>query len=319
MIDIIPQHCGVDDCYQNNIIAPVSEFWDINYTPVLWADFNFINKEYHPKTFEEMSLDVGYIDIRCEIWRDFCGVSIRSQHYQVFEKFMHIIADQIKKDIPVGVTLDSNYVPWNRHFQIRPHCLLICGISEHSDEFICCDGDFHVEKRCKISTKYLYDKYSEIITFERIQVPEKTPGASIKYFIQVLQKNNPRKSYDMKKFIEGVSYCLANGDICNTNIDISKSDFLLDITNICNSRHNFKNGLQYFSFEMDQSSYAMIIELMEEICNDWETIKGLYIKSVLLNRKKYIEKGLGIIEKIEENERNFEQKLMVLLERELES
>ena len=102
---------------------------------------------YHPKTFEEMSLDVGNIDIRSEIWRDFCGVSIRSQHYQVFEKFMHIIADQIKKDIPVGVTLDSNYVPWNRHFQIRPHCLLICGISEHSDEFICCDGDFHVEKR----------------------------------------------------------------------------------------------------------------------------------------------------------------------------
>ena len=55
MIDIIPQHCGVDDCYQNNIIAPVSEFWDINYTPVLWADFNFINKEYHPNKVATLS------------------------------------------------------------------------------------------------------------------------------------------------------------------------------------------------------------------------------------------------------------------------
>lgn len=315
MINILPKRYDRYSCYVNNIIAPVSEYWSICYLPVFWAELNFINMNQHPRTFEDISIIVGSKYIITDIWREYCGISLRTYRCKDLNEFKKIIFEELEKKIPVGITLDSNYVPWNKYSQIRPHCLLICNIDDKNNKFICCDGDFHVEDICSINIDYLFNQYHDIFLFDQIKIKKRDLGESLKYFADIIQKTNPRKSEDIKIVINCLENCWNAGD---TNVmlnDIASSDFLLDLTEICNSRHNFVKGIQYFYQEYGTELFLPSIAELNVIKDSWDSFKGLYIKAILSGEKKFIEKAINILLLIEEREKKATQNLLYLVKR----
>ena len=320
MINIKPRFYGKFDCYQNNVIGPVSEYWHIDYFPVFWTEFNFVNESIKlPNTFEEIVFGVGNRFDRGKIWKEICGVSLTLCSYDDFKTFKEVIINELNKDNPVVIAMNSNDVPWNQYFQIRPHCFLACGIDETSREIICSDGTFHPEDYCKIDTEYLYDKYQMLILLEHNKEPEKKWRELLTYFLDIFQDNNPQKANDIKRFAEYILYCWKREDLFKLSKNISKSYFLLYVTEVCNSRHNFIKGLEYFEHKYRTDLFQSSIADLTEVSSNWDAFKGLYIKSVLSKNKAYIIKAVDLLYSINEKEKRIADKIVLCCMQELKS
>lgn len=311
LINILPKHYEMYDCYLNNIIGPVSDYWNVCHLPVLWAEFNFFNMNDNPHTFEDLSISVGSRFIRGEIWKDYCGISLKTYRCKDFNEFRETILEELDNKKPIGVTLDSNNVPWNTYFQIRPHCLLVCGINDNTGDLLCCDGDFHSEGICEIDIQYLFNQYHDILLLNNNKVESRKLNAALNYFIYVIKKNNPKKSENIKMFIDSFEKCWETSDISKIAANISKSYFLLDLTNVCNSRYNFMKGLQFFYQEFQTDLFFSIIHELNDLYNKWDAFKGLYIKAILSGKKRYIESAISLLCQVKEEEEDLTNKILL--------
>lgn len=302
------------DCYLNNIIGPVSDYWNICHLPVLWAELNFFNMNDSPHTFEDISIGVGSRYIRGEIWKDYCGISLKTYRCKDLNEFKETILEELENKRPIGVTLDSHDVPWNTYFQIRPHCILVCGINEDTSELLCCDGDFQTEGICGIDMHYLFNRYHDILLFNKNKVEIRKLKAALKYFIHVIKKSNPKKSEDIKIFINSFEKCWETSNISNISANISKSYFLLDLTDVCNSRYNFMKGMQFFYQEFQTDLFFSIIQELNDLYNKWETFKGLYIKAILSAKKRFLDSAIPLLYQIEEKEDDLTKKILLCCE-----
>jgi len=318
LINIKPRFYGKYDCYQNNVIGPVSEYWHIDYFPVFWTEFNFINETTKiPNTFEELVFGVGNRFDRGKIWNEVCGVSLTLCHYDHFEIFKKVIINEFNKGNPTVIAMNSNDVPWNRYYQIRPHCFLACGIDDKNREIVCSDGTFNPKGYCKINIEYLYDKYQTIILLGYNKEPEKTWREQLAYFLDVFQDNNPQKVNDINRFAEYILLCWEKDDIFTVSKNISYSYFLLYLTEVCNSRHNFTKGLEYFERKYKTHLFQSTIEELIDVRSNWDAFKGLYIKSVLSKNKAYIIKAINLLYSINEKEKKITDKIILYCKEEL--
>lgn len=298
LIDIEPRFYGKYDCYQNNIVGPVSEYWDIDYRPIFWTEFNFINESCNPNKFEEMTFGVGNRFDRGDIWTDICGVSLDVCRFDKMEIFMSKIIEELNKKNPIVATMYSNEVPWNKYFQIRPHCFLICDIDEDTHEFICSDGSFHSQGLCRMDIQYLFDKYYKLILLNHIDTEKKKLKDELLYFLRTFQDNNPNKTKDINKFADQILHCWKSDDLKEVSKVVSKSYFLLYVTEVCNSRHNFAKGLEYFNEKYKTDLFSSALSELENVIINWDSFKGLYVKSVLSSKQEYLENLLNLLHKI---------------------
>lgn len=310
MVDIKPRFYGKYDCYQNNIVGPVSEYWDLDYLPIFWTEFNFISEHNHPDTFEEISFSVGNRFDRGKIWQDFCGVALKLCRFDHIRTFKKTIMEELEKKNPVVVTIASNYVPWNKYSQIRPHCFLVCDIDEEKDELLCCDGTFHVEDICRIDIRFLYDKYYKLILLGREKVVERDLESALSYFLEVFQENNPHKAEDIDLVADDILHCWNTDDISNISMYISKSYFLLYVTEVCNSRHNFIRGLDYFSQKYKTDLFSSILPELIDVRSSWDAFKGLYVKSILSRKNEHIENVVNLLRSINSKEEKISEKII---------
>jgi len=310
LVDIKPRFYGKFDCYQNNIVGPVSEYWNVNYLPIFWTEFNFISESNHPDTFEDISFSVGNRFDRGKIWYDFCGVSLNLCKFNDIRIFKKTIIEELDKKNPIVVTIDSNYVPWNKYYQIRPHCFLICDIDEDNNELLCCDGTFHVEDICRIDIQYLFDKYYKLILLSQDKVVERDLENSLIYFLDVFQDNNPHKSDNLNQIADYILHCWNIDNISTISLNISKSYFLLYVTEVCNSRHNFIRGLEYFNHKYKTDLFSSIILELIDVRSSWDAFKGLYVKSILSGKKHHIENTINLLRSINIKEEKISQKIL---------
>ena len=298
LVDIKPKFYGKFDCYQNNIVGPVSEYWKVDYRPVFWTEFNFINESCAPKTFEEMTFGVGNRFDRGDIWTDICGISLDVCRFDTIEVFEHKIIEELEKNHPVAAAMYSNEVPWNKYFQVRPHCFLICDIDRDHHEFICSDGSFHSEGLCRIGIQYLYDKYDKLILLNNNLERKKEFKKELTYFVCTFQNNNGNKKADINKLADDILQCWKSDDLKEVSKLISKSYFLLYVTEVCNSRHNFAKGLEYFNEKYKTDLFTSALSELSEVIINWDSFKGLFVKSVLSRKQEHIENLAELLRKI---------------------
>ncbi len=318
LINILPKKYDTYDCFQNNIIGPISEYWNVCHLPTLWAGLDFTIADNQPRTFDEIWI-FGYNKSRINLLQDFCGLSLQDYRCNGFNEFIKIVIEELEKGIPIAVTIDSYHLPWNEYYQkvSRSHCLLICGIDKKNNEFFCCDGYFNTDSMCKIDMQYLFNKHEIIMRFSRTKVNRKNLKESLVCLINVILNNNLKKSEDMKVFADCLLRCWDAGDISTMSTEISISNFLFYLTQVCYNRHNFVKGLQYFYQEFQSELFILIVSDLSDVCSSWDTFKGLYIKAILSGKKSFIERAINLLSPIEEKEREFTQKLLLCCEKKI--
>lgn len=310
LIPILPEHYGSYDCYLNNLIGPVSKYWNICHLPVLWAEFDFVNGNYNPKDIDGISISVGSIRNRETIWREYCGISLSGHKCRHFDEFMDIAVTNLKVENPIAVTIDSHDVPWNEYLQFRHHCILICGMDEYSGTLFCSDGSFHPKGICSIDARYLFKHSHTTLLFKHVKVERKGLSESLDFLMNIIKQSNSRKWEDMGIFLNCVSDCWDMANTGSTQTDMSNSSFLLDLACICNSRHNFVKGLLFFYQEFQTDIFSDIIAQIIDLCRNWDSFKGLYIRSTLSGKRNYMEKAVDILSQINEDEKEITRNLL---------
>ena len=135
LTNISPQKVDNLNCYDNNIIADISRFFQRDYQISLLGEFDFTYRN-----IDEINnlLDYNYIftgDILYVPYMlsKFVGISL--EHIETREKdnlimVIERISSYIDNELPVGVGMDSYYLPWNPQYNIlhRRHYFLIIGL-----------------------------------------------------------------------------------------------------------------------------------------------------------------------------------------------
>ncbi|NMA31937.1 MAG: BtrH N-terminal domain-containing protein [Candidatus Methanofastidiosa archaeon] len=314
MINILPIKYDTYDCLQNNFIGQTSKYWGFNHLPVLWTglDFSFIDNQ--SRTIDGIEIN-GSNQSDQDILRDFCGLSMQNCNYNNFDDFLEIIEIELTKAIPIAVTIDSYHLKWNKYFQklYRKHFMLISGIDKIDNEFLCCDGYLTTEI-CKIDMNYLFEKQEEIKIFKRIEVKQKDIKESSIYLKNVIKKNNPHKSEHIKKFANCLLNCWNVENIGSMSTDMDLSDFLFYLTRVCWNRNNFIKGLQYFREEFQSNVFVHVISDLNDIYNNWNMFKALYIKSIISGQKSFLERAVDLLLKIDEKETKATQEILLICE-----
>ena len=313
MINISPIKYDKYDCYQNNIIGQTSKYWSFNHLPVLWSGLDFCFTDNQSQTLEKFEFR-GSNASDHDTLRDFCGLIIQNCSYNNFDDFLKIIETELIEDIPVAIAIDSYHIKWSENYQkyFRKHFLLISGIDEINNEFLCCDGYLNAEI-CNLDINHLFQKQEAIKIFKRIEVKQKGLNESLIYLRNVIQANNPKKSEHIQNFAS----CILNYwnvDISSLPIDMAASNFLFFLTKIYWNRNSLIKGLRYFHEEFQSNIFINIISDLDAVCVRWDMLKSLYTKSIITGKKSILERAIDILFLIDEEEEKITERILLICE-----
>lgn len=144
LFNTTPKKVKTLNCYDNNIIADISRFFQRDYQISLLGEFDFTYRN-----IDEINNLLDYNDIFTGdilyvpyMLSKFVGISL--EHIETKEKdnlimFIERISSYIDTEFPVGVGMDSYYLPWNPQYNIlhRIHYFLIIGLDLQENIFYC--------------------------------------------------------------------------------------------------------------------------------------------------------------------------------------
>ena len=140
LLNIIPIHYKTYDCYQNNILSVIRDYYKIEYRQCFWRgfDFNFQNNE--TDTSPELWKPAGYNRLLKPVLLDVCGIELKEWFSTAKEDWINILTNQLSQGNPVGICIDSYHLPWNQFYkqEYRYHFCLICGMDLSTDRIYCC-------------------------------------------------------------------------------------------------------------------------------------------------------------------------------------
>lgn len=252
--NLIPKKVNNLNCYDNNIIADISRIVKRDYRLAFFGEFDFTyrNIDRTEKLLDYNDIYTGDILYVPRMLSRFVGVSL--EHKEVNNKesifmFMDQVLSYIEFDIPVGVGIDSYYLPWNPQFKNlhRRHYFLIIGFDLDEGVFYCLDS--YLSKQInKIPISLVHHKYDRLILVKGIE---------------------NEKSYSINSIINELESCLFNSgkllncdsirgfakDILNKRFLkdqrisgdlLEKSSLLFRLTDMADSRYNFSQAYKPF-------------------------------------------------------------------------
>lgn len=313
LFNIIPKKVETLNCYDNNIIADISRFFQRDYQISFLGEFDFtyrnIDKIYNLLDYNDIFTgDILYVPYMLS---KFVGISL--EHIETREKdnlimFIERISSYIDTQFPVGVGMDSYYLPWNPQYNIlhRRHYFLIIGLDLQENILYCLDS-YLSNKIQKIPISLIYSTFDRLI------------------FVNKISKE---KSYSISNIIENMKKCLLNSgkkfscdaircfskDIMNTRFLVDQkatghvlenSNFLFRLTDVANSRYNFLQGLIYLKEKLSLDNLDDILENTYNVYKEWNTVKQILVKGYISGRvTESIKRASDLLKKIADNEEN---------------
>ena len=279
------------DCYQNNIVASLCDYFAIDYRPTFWTNFYFGFKKSEKLVLNDINI-FGNDGVREQkILEDVCGIKCNIMEDLTIEEFTQIIQEEIMASIPVGVNIDSYHLVWNKHYHqvYRYHFILITGIDIKTGLLYCCDG-YLSNTIQSITIEEIYINHNYVITFKCTA----TNMDFHSYFRNVINESFNNKFSNMLLFSMHITECKYDPMMANFNDDIETSSFIFKFTRICWNRENFIKGI---NFLVDNKYYfpKELLQKLEKIKDEWYKARGLFIKSIFAKRISYVKHSSELI------------------------
>lgn len=308
---ISPQKVDNLNCYDNNIIADISRFFQRDYQISLLGEFDFTYRN-----IDEINnlLDYNYIftgDILYVPYMLSKCVGISLEHIEIREKdnlimFIERISSYIDTEFPVGIGMDSYYLPWNPQYNIlhRRHYFLIIGLDLQENIFYCLDS-YLSNKIQKIPIPLVYRKFDRLILINKIS---KEKSYSINNIMEDIQKyllNSGKKfSCDtIRNFSKDIMNTRFFVDQKVTGHVLENSNFLFRLTDVANSRYNFLQGLIYLKNKLNLDNLNDSLEKTYNVYKDWNILKRILVKGYISGRvTESLKRASDLLKRIADNE-----------------
>ena len=282
------------------------------------CDFNyyfldaFSIKYYMDESLNKNGMFIVIDDLKAYILKNYYGLRLTKEIVKnrtlVEKKIENAVLYKLK---PVGVQMDSFYIPWNKlQYQMhRTHCFLITEIL--NDHYICIDTFLSENKVC-ITKKTLIDNIDCLLFFDYDEKLKKDTNLNslillIKNYIRVERKKHIEK---IEAFADNILSCgfetIQNADYDN----IEQSSLIFCIAALEWSRNNFSKALTLAKKSFNTSLFDNIILIVDDIYVMWGTVKSLMMKNMIFNN--YYKKAGQLLQKIADKENEVMELLLNL-------
>ena len=271
VLNIIPKKHEELNCFFNNIIASIFEYWEKDIRFVFLDSIStkiyIENNEYKIDCFTK---SFQYI------LNEICGIEFKNLYLSDEFEIENLILQMLKSNIPVGVSVDSYFLPWTSQYlkKHRYHSVLVMGVDD--ENYYCVDG-FSSLKIEKISKTILFDHHRNFYVFNKADEKYNTKEKICKIIKSILGS-----SINVKMLKELIDDALKNSIQV---ISIENSNCLFQITELGWSRSNFKKSLMMLSECSYLSIPQKIFDLIDEVVEKWIIVKNLITKILLTNNK----------------------------------
>lgn len=290
------------DCYQENIISPICHYWNRDIQPAFFKlfDFNYEVKKHIGKAlFESECISpYSYSDTEqgnnIDTLKLYSGINIFKDKNIELNQREKIIKSMLINEKPVGIAIDSFYLPWNRYYNIlgRNHYLMIVGIND-SDEFMCYDS-FLSSRIENIPKDRLLPYINEFVFFEEIKSLMKIDKSIIA---------NMLNNKSLLEYKDKYTQMLCFGDYMENynismqelnkfkDINLSPLFFMINCLGWC--RYNYLQSLILISKKHGINIFDDLIQKLDLINKKWVKVKNLLIKGFVKNKDGNFLKSIG--------------------------
>lgn len=270
LLDIKPVKHETYNCFFNNIIASVFQYW---------------NKDVRLSFLDSFAISLyienGEYEINCStenfnyVLQEICGININRFKMNSNAELENYIKNYINNFSPIGISIDSYYLPWNINYlsQHRTHNILIIGYD--SNNYYCVDGFSSMEVE-KLSKVVIWNHYIALSSFDN------NKDVTIDKHIVFKSLQCTASAYN--NVIDILNYIQVDlsKDI-SMMIEPARSNVLYTITNIGWSRINFFDCLNMLKNSLNLDCLDDILIDINSCCENWIIIKNLVTKSLIYN------------------------------------
>jgi len=269
----------------------------------------FSIKYYKGRTVKSMH-EIVKKDVENSTLKDYYGFCVKREIVEnralAEKKIEDIIYNKFK---PVGILMDSFYLPWNTlQYQMhRTHCFLI--IEALNDNYICIDTFLSKNKEC-IDKKTLLNNVEMLFYFNYDEKLKKENDLNdlilfVKRYISAEYKEHIAKIEEFSKDLLGLKFD-AMESINHDNIE--QSSLIFFIANVEWSRNNFSNALKLAKKNFTTPLFDDIIPIIDEVYVMWGNVKNLMIKNIFM--QNYYKKASSLVQTIADRENRIMELLL---------
>jgi hypothetical protein len=319
MLNIKPYKRALYNCYDNNIITQISNYWKIDYRPYFLGGFKFhfdnLQEDLSKIKLNDISTGSYYSE---KILYRFSGIKLTYSKDVIkdMREFIELLKTQLNEEKPVGIWIDSYYLPWSEYYLeiFRKHCFLIIGINEEENILYCVDG-YLSNKIETISINEVFEHHDNLIYFEKKEayIKKIDPSIVIKY---VLKSLSYEKALSNQSSIMKFRELISNSEITSKYIedidDVNKSELIFIISKIALARYHFADTLKHMNNICKTTIFNEVIQEAFEIHKEWEKVKNMMIKGIYTKSNRYFEKASKILYDLSIKEEGIIKKFLVM-------
>lgn len=309
------------NCYDNNIIADISSFFKRDYRLSLLGEFDFTYRNID-KTEELLDYnDIFTGDILYVPYLLSQLVGITLEHIEIKERgeyanFIEKILIYIENKIPVGVALDSYYLPWNPQYMIlhRRHYVLIIGVNYKEKIFYCLDS-YLSDNVQKIPIDIIFNKHDRLVLVKKLEEEKDfSIDSVINNLILCLSNSGKSECCDgIRNFSKDIirKKFLVDKNVSGTILE--NSNFLFRLTDIANSRYNFLQGLTYLIEKFRLNNMDDVLEETYNVFIEWEIIRRIITRGYISGRvSNSLQRAAEKLKEIADKEEDILNKLKII-------
>ena len=309
------------NCYDNNIIADISRLFKRDYRLSLLGEFDFTyrNIDKTEELLDYNDIYTGDILYVPQMLSRFASISL--EHIEVNNKesifmFIEQVLSYIEYDFPVGVGIDSYYLPWNPQFKNlhRRHYFLIIGFDLNEGVFYCLDS--YLSKQInKIPISLIYHEYDRLILVKGI---ENEKSYSINIIIKELESClfNSGKLLNCDSIRGFAKDILSNRFLKDQRVSgdlLEKSNLLFRLTDVADSRYNFSQALYSLATTKRCDAFSKTTEKVLDVYEYWKLLKNIIVKGYISGRViMSFHKASELLNKIAVKEENILNELQMI-------
>lgn len=242
-------------------------------------DFNYLDND--ADLVEKFNL---YSERKYELLEKYHGIKISYHKTESPEAVFTKIKESILCKQPIGIIVDSFWLPWDitRYQKVSLlHILLVVGIDEATQELICIDAQLaaegerldrvHFDKACVEYTLFEFQNVNKKLNFNNMIADLKE---------NVCENDHKKEmSARIKRFANDFANSNHMEEFSKNDLSPSEDPLLNNILKVSDQRNNFANALDYFDQEFGQSLFREISNDLVLASEKWRTVFGLLIKS----------------------------------------
>ena len=276
LLNLKPIKTGAN-CYSNNWVLQICNYFGISYQPFFLRYFNdylrIVNKN-HSILDSDPSTTMGKkYPIEKLIGIKFKQVDVQGDYWSY-------VIYEINNKIPVPIRIESSKLPWWQYRSQTERLILIIGYDELNHKYVCADGyvTFEIQylsKESIVSDAKIYKvDYDPMFLLNRQNAIDAILyGWDMQY---INRKNDAMVEYN--EYIQ--NNFLAHTERVSYK-DLMIKPFIYNLSHFVFNREYFFRGVEYINQKSPMHKLANLLPLLEKLHQEWKVYKSLLIKSAI--------------------------------------